>query len=207
MNKINFFVTICIVCALSIVSIMNAQKKGKSVTQFEKATFGAGCFWCTEAVFSRLPGVQSVVVGYAGGTVPKPTYEQVCSGTTGHAEVSQITFDPAKVTYEKLLETLWEAHDPTTLNQQGADHGTQYRSVIFYSDEKQKVTAEKSQKDAQKNFSDPIVTELKPLTVFYAAENYHQDYYDNNKNASYCRFVIKPKLDKLKIGNPSLREK
>ena len=177
------------------------------MTQFEKATFGAGCFWCTEAIFSRLPGVQSVVVGYAGGTTPNPTYEQVCSGSTGHAEVSQITFDPTKVSYEKLVETFWEAHDPTTLNSQGADHGTQYRSVIFYSDEKQKIVAEKSKKEAQKNFQDPIVTEIKPLKNFYIAENYHQDYYNANKNAPYCRFVIKPKLDKLKLGNPSLRDK
>ena len=169
------------------------------MNQVEKATLGAGCFWCVEAVFERLPGVKSVVAGYAGGTKPNPTYKEVCTGTTGHAEVAQITFDPAKISYEKLLEVYWEAHDPTTLNRQGADFGTQYRSVIFYQGENQKIAAEKSKREAQKKFTDPIVTELKPLTHFYEAENYHQDYYNSNPNAPYCRFVIKPKLEKLKM--------
>jgi len=167
--------------------------------QLEKATFGAGCFWCVEAVFERLPGVQSVVAGYAGGTTPNPTYEQVCTDTTGHAEVAQITFDPSKISYEKLLEVFWKAHDPTTLNRQGSDVGTQYRSVIFYHDEKQKIAAEKSKQEAQKSFSDQIVTEIKPLTAFYKAENYHQDYFNKNPNAPYCRLVIKPKLEKLHL--------
>ena len=167
------------------------------MNQFEKATFGAGCFWCVEAVFERLDGVQSVEAGYAGGSTVNPTYEEVCSGRTGHAEVAQITFDPKKISYEKLLEVLWEAHDPTTMNRQGADVGTQYRSVIFYQDEKQKTAAEKSKMGAAKNFSGPIVTEIKPLTQFYKAENYHQDYFQNNPNVPYCVYVIKPKLEKL----------
>ena len=165
----------------------------------EKATFGAGCFWCVEAVFERLDGVESVVAGYAGGTTSDPTYEQVCTGTTGHAEVAQLTFDPSKITYERLLEVYWEAHDPTTLNRQGADAGTQYRSVIFYHNEKQKAAAEKSKKEAQKDFDRPIVTEIQPLASFYQAENYHQDYFRNHPNAPYCVFVIKPKLKKLNL--------
>ncbi len=167
--------------------------------QLEKATFGAGCFWCTEAVFQRLPGVVSVMPGYAGGTKPNPTYEEVCTGTTGHAEVAQITYDPSKISYEKLLEMFWESHDPTTLNRQGADVGAQYRSAIFYHDAKQKTAVEKSKAQAQKEFHDPIVTEIKPLDHFYAAENYHQEYFNKNPNAPYCIFVIKPKLKKLKM--------
>ena len=164
-----------------------------------QAIFGAGCFWCVEAVFQRIPGVVSVIPGYAGGTKANPTYEEVCTGKTGHAEVARITFDPSKVSYEKLLEVFWEAHDPTTLNRQGADVGTQYRSAIFYNSEKQKIAAEKSRQQAQKLFDEPIVTEVKPLTAFYKAENYHQNYYNNNRNAPYCTFVIKPKLKKLKL--------
>lgn len=175
------------------------SQKGKQMPQLEKATLGAGCFWCVEAVFERLPGVQSVVAGYAGGTTPNPTYEEVCTDTTGHAEVGQITFDPSKISYEKLLEVFWEAHDPTTLDRQGDDVGTQYRSVIFYHDDKQRIAAEKSKQEAQKDFSDPIVTEIKPLTHFYVAENYHQDYFNKNQNAPYCRLVIKPKLEKLHL--------
>jgi len=175
-----------------------AQEGGKAV-HMEKATFGAGCFWCVEAVFERLEGVESVVAGYSGGTRPNPTYEQVCTGATGHAEVAQITYDPTKISYEKLLEVFWEAHDPTTLNQQGADVGTQYRSVIFYHDERQKAAAEKSKAAAQKNFDSPIVTQIEPLKQCYPAENYHQDYYKNHANAPYCVFVIKPKLKKLKL--------
>ena len=174
-------------------------QKGNQMHKFELATFGAGCFWCVEAVFERFPGVQSVVAGYAGGTKANPTYQEVCTGKTGHAEVAQITFDPAKISYERLLEVFWEAHDPTTLNRQGADAGTQYRSVIFYHDERQKLAVEKSKKEAQKAFEDPIVTEIQPLTNFYQAENYHQDYFNNNPNAPYCVFVIKPKLKKLKL--------
>lgn len=172
---------------------------GAQMTHDEKATFGAGCFWCVEAIFERYDGVKSVKAGYAGGTKSNPTYAEVCEGNTGHAEVAQITFDPSKITYEKLLEVFWEAHDPTTMNRQGADVGTQYRSVIFYHDEKQKLAAEKSKAVVQKQFSNKIVTEIVPLSNFSIAENYHQDYYRNNPNQPYCVFVIKPKLDKIKV--------
>ncbi len=163
----------------------------------EIADLGGGCFWCMEAVFERLPGVISVTSGFAGGTTPDPTYEQVCTETTGHAEVVEIVFDPAKISYSKLLEVFWQAHDPTTLNRQGADEGTSYRSIILYRDEKQKLVAEKSKLEAQNNFRSPIVTEIVPLKTFYKAEDYHQEYYDNNSDAGYCRVVIAPKLEKL----------
>ena len=169
--------------------------------KFEKATFGGGCFWCVEAVFERVDGVASAVSGYAGGTTVKPTYEQVCTGNTGHAEVVEITFDPKKVTYEELLNIFWNAHNPTTLNRQGADVGTQYRSVIYTHSEEQQLVAERSKQEAQKDFEDPIVTEITPAGPFYKAEQYHQDYFDNNPNAAYCTFVIAPKLKKLKSSN------
>jgi len=181
-----------------VASSVSLAQKGNSMAQ-EKATLGAGCFWCVEAVFERIPGVQSVVAGYAGGSKPNPTYEEVCNGNTGHAEVAQITFDPSIVSFEKILEVYWKAHDPTTMNRQGADVGTQYRSVVFYDGEKQKLAAERSKKEAQRYFEDPIVTEVQPLKEFYKAENYHQDYYKNNPNAAYCTFVIRPKLKKLKL--------
>lgn len=181
--------------------IMNTNKT-------ETATLGGGCFWCMEAVYERLPGVISVTSGYAGGHIANPTYEQVCTGTTGHAEVTQITFDPAKISFAKLLEVFWQAHDPTTLNRQGNDEGTQYRSVIFYHDEKQRLIAEKSKLAAQNDFSSPIVTEIVPFTKFYPAEDYHQGYYDDNTNAGYCRVVITPKLEKLehkKVIEPTVQ--
>ncbi len=183
---------------LLFFSLNSFAQKGKEMPHFEKATFGTGCFWCSEAVFEQLDGVKSVVAGYSGGTTSNPSYKEVCSGETGHAEVAQITFDPGKISYERLLEVFWESHDPTTLNRQGADVGTQYRSVIFYHDETQKLAAEKSRKEAAKNFSDPIVTAIQPLTHFYEAENYHQEYFRNNPDAPYCRFVIKPKVDEFK---------
>ena len=163
----------------------------------EIADLGGGCFWCMEAVFERLPGVISVTSGFAGGTTANPTYEQVCTETTGHAEVAEIVFDPAKISYAKLLEVFWQAHDPTTLNRQGADEGTSYRSIILYRDEKQKLEAEKSKLAAQADFKHPIVTEIVPLKKFYPAEEYHQEYFDNNSNAPYCQVVIAPKLEKL----------
>lgn len=166
----------------------------------ETATFGAGCFWCVEAVFERLEGVESVTAGYTGGTVPNPTYEQVCTGRTGHAEVAQIRYDPAKITYDQLLDLFWKSHDPTTLDRQGADVGTQYRSAIFYHNAEQKKAAEQSKARAAKLFEAPLVTEIVPLTTFYPAENYHQDYYRNNPHAPYCLFVIRPKLKKLELG-------
>lgn len=183
---------------LALISTGNVQKEMK-MNQLEKATFGAGCFWCVEAVFERLEGVKSVVAGYAGGRDPHPTYKEVCAGETGHVEIAQVTFDPKVISFEQLLEVFWKAHDPTTLNRQGADVGTQYRSVIFFADEKQKLAAEKSKRDASKLFDDPIVTAIEPLTNYSEAEAYHQDYYNNNKNAPYCQFVIKPKLDKLHL--------
>jgi len=170
---------------------------GLSMENFEKATFGGGCFWCVEAVFEGLEGVRSVVSGYAGGTKENPTYEDVCSGTTGHAEVVQITFDPGAVSYEELLETFWLAHDPTTLNSQGADVGTQYRSVVFTHNEAQREAAERSRNELRKRFERPVVTEIAPIERFYEAEESHQDYFRNNPNAPYCVFVIQPKLHKL----------
>ena len=166
----------------------------------EVATFGSGCFWCSEAVFSELQGVLKVVPGYAGGTIPDPTYEDVCTDTTGHAEVAQVTYDPSMISYRELLEVLFSTHDPTTLNRQGADVGTQYRSVIFYGDEGQKDEAEKiiGELTAEKAFRNPIVTELAPLGTFYPAEGYHMDYYRRNKSKPYCQAVIAPKLAKFR---------
>ena len=163
----------------------------------EIADFGGGCFWCMEAVFERLPGVISVTSGFAGGTTDNPTYEQVCTETTGHAEVTEIAFDPAKISYNQLLDVFWQAHDPTTLDRQGADEGTSYRSIILYRDKKQQLEAEKSKLAAQKNFHNPIVTEIVPLKKFWAAEDSHQKFYDNNPNYGYCRAIIAPKLEKL----------
>ena len=168
--------------------------------QLKTATLGAGCFWCIEAVFQNLKGVESVVSGYTGGRVENPTYEQICTGTTGHAEVAQIIFDPAVISFEDLLYVFWRTHDPTTLNRQGADVGTQYRSAIFYDSEEQKKVAEKSKAktDASDLWPDPIVTEISQLDKFYKAEEYHQDYYRLNSNQPYCRLIIDPKIRKLK---------
>jgi len=168
-----------------------------STNHTELATVGGGCFWCTEAVFQMLPGVKSVTSGYAGGTKDNPTYKEVCAGTTGHAEVNQIEYDPKVISFEKLLEAFWEAHDPTTLNRQGNDSGTQYRSIILYSSEAQRTVAEKSKAEAQKDLSQPIVTEIVPLKKFYKAEGYHQGYYRDNPNQPYCRMVIRPKVEKF----------
>jgi peptide-methionine (S)-S-oxide reductase len=166
----------------------------------ETATFGSGCFWCTEAIFLNVDGVHKVVSGYTGGKLKNPTYKEVCSGLSGHAEVVQLSFDPNEVSYDELLEIFWQTHDPTTLNKQGADEGTQYRSVIYYHNDHQKQLAERYKKelDASKAFADPIVTEISPATTFYKAEDYHQNYYNLNGNAPYCSYVIKPKLEKFK---------
>ncbi len=168
-------------------------------SNLEKATFGSGCFWCTEAIYERVEGVHSVVSGYAGGSVKNPAYKEVCDGTTGHAEVIQIGYDPKVVSYDELLEIFFKTHDPTTLNRQGADVGTQYRSVIFYNDDEQKKKAEyyKTELDKSGAWDNPIVTEISPLTNFYPAEDYHQDYYENNPNQGYCSFVIGPKVEKF----------
>lgn len=173
---------------------VNAQQK-----KLQKATFGMGCFWCTEALFQRLNGVTNVKSGYEGGNVPNPTYEEVCTGTTNHAEVIQMEYDPAKISYDELLEVFWKSHDPTTLNRQGADSGTQYRSVIFYHSPTQKETAEKYKAALNKGnaFGKPVVTEIVKAKPFYAAENYHQDYFTKNGELPYCRLVILPKMEKL----------
>jgi peptide-methionine (S)-S-oxide reductase len=187
-----------LIAAVAISLPTSAQSTNAMNTiQLETATLGGGCFWCVEAVYERLPGVVSVTSGYAGGHIENPTYKQICSGTTGHAEVAQIRFDPTKISYAKILEVFWQAHDPTTLNRQGADEGTQYRSAIFYHDEKQKLTAEKAKLAAQAQFNNPIVTEIVPLKKFYRAEDYHQGYYDANSRQPYCQAVIAPKLEKL----------
>ncbi len=187
--------------AVFLYTVFNSPAEDKPVTtttnHTETATLGGGCFWCTEAIFQMLPGVIKVSSGYAGGTKPNPTYKEVCMGDTGHAEVIQVEFDPAKVSYEAILKTFWDAHDPTTLNQQGADKGTQYRSIILYNSEAQKAAAEKSKAEAQKHFSDLITTQIVPLTQFYKAEDYHQDFYRANPNQGYCRAVIRPKVEKF----------
>jgi peptide-methionine (S)-S-oxide reductase len=193
------------ICLLSLgllvgsISASPAQTKimNDSTNQTELATVGGGCFWCTEAIYQMLPGVKSVTSGYAGGTKENPSYKEVCTGETGHAEVIQVEFDPKVISYEKVLETFWEAHDPTTLNRQGNDTGTQYRSIILYSNDAQKRAAEKSKAEAQKHFNSPIVTEIVPLKHFYKAEGYHQDYYRNNPNQGYCRAIIRPKVEKF----------
>jgi peptide-methionine (S)-S-oxide reductase len=163
----------------------------------EKALLGGGCFWCIEAVYNRVIGVHSALSGYAGGARPNPSYEQVCTGVSGHAEVVEIIFDPSVISYEEILAIFWEIHNPTTLNAQGADKGTQYRSVIYYVDEKQKEQALASIEDAQKSFKDTIITELSPLPEFFTAEHYHQNYYSEHPTQGYCYTVIAPKLEKF----------
>ncbi len=207
-NKALFFLLI----SFGLTSSCESQKsnENKPVTKSpdqtipldmktEFATFGAGCFWCVEAVFQELKGVFKVESGYMGGALPNPTYRDVCTGTTGHAEVARLTFDPSVISYEELLEVLWTTHDPTTLNRQGADAGTQYRSVIFYYNDEQKRKAEDSKAEvAPAIWDQTIVTQIVPATTFYPAEEYHQDYYANNQNAGYCRMVINPKIEKVR---------
>lgn len=166
----------------------------------DTATFGAGCFWCVEAIFQELKGVHKVVSGYMGGHVKRPSYKEVCTGNTGHAEVVQILYDPSVISFAELLEVFWQTHDPTTPNRQGADVGTQYRSVIFYHSEEQRKTAEelKMSLDLSGAYPNPIVTEISPASEFYEAEDYHQNYYALNATAPYCQFVIKPKMDKFR---------
>ena len=204
---------------ISVVSFMGlsscAQKNNKSDTKkdpkvmttantstplnMDTATFGTGCFWCTEAIFQQLEGVEKVTSGYSGGTVANPTYEEVCSKTTGHAECLNIVYNPAKISFDELLEVFWQTHDPTTLNRQGADAGPQYRSVVFYHNEEQKTKTARYKAELDKSgaFNNPIVTTLEPFTVFYPAESYHQNYYNNNTSQGYCQFVIRPKLEKF----------
>ena len=197
--------TIAILAAWSLSGWLDAKEETVSETKapidtanLSTATFGGGCFWCTEALLETLDGVKTVVSGYSGGHQQNPTYKEVCNGTTGHAEVVQVKFDAELISFEELLSYFWQAHDPTTLNRQGNDVGTQYRSVILYHDENQKKAAEKSKADAADSFDDPIVTEIVAFEKFYPAEDYHQDFFRKNPNQGYCYFVIKPKLQKFK---------
>jgi peptide-methionine (S)-S-oxide reductase len=186
------------ILAIGLGLIVNAQPDMKS-KNLEKATFGAGCFWCTEAVFTRVNGVTEAISGYSGGTEKNPTYEMISTGRTSYAEVTQITYDPEIVSFETLLKVFWETHDPTTLNRQGADVGPQYRSVVFYHNEEQKILSEKFKEKLNKAkiWNDPVVTEIAPYKNFYEAEDYHQDFYENNPNYGYCRIVIAPKIKKF----------
>lgn len=184
----------------------SAQKQTKTTdmkttnnSNLDTATFGAGCFWCVESIFQEVKGVVSVTSGYSGGIVKNPSYKEVCTGMTGHAEVCQIVYDPKQVMFDQLLEVFWTTHDPTTVNQQGNDHGTQYRSAIFYHNDQQKQIAEdyKKKLSASGAWDKPVVTEITPFAIFYTAEDYHQDYYNQNGDEPYCKYVIKPKLDKF----------
>lgn len=185
--------------AQSLREISNSTNMQSNIAT-DTATFGTGCFWCTEAVFESLEGVISATSGYSGGNVADPTYEQVCSGNTGHAECIQVVYDSKKISYDDLLQVFWESHDPTTLNKQGADVGTQYRSVIFYHNPQQKQLAEsyKQKLNNENTFGKPVVTEIKAATTFYPAENYHQEYFKLNGHAPYCQFVIQPKVEKIR---------
>ena len=189
-------------CAQNTESEYGSMAKDKNIENMDKletATLGAGCFWCVEAVFQQLKGVEKVESGYSGGHVKDPSYREICSGNTGHAEVCQVHFDPNEISFEEILEVFWTTHDPTTLNRQGNDVGTQYRSAIFYHDEKQKEIAERSVKEvAVQIWDDPIVTEISPLTNYYPAEEYHQNYWFQNGNQPYCRIVINPKVEKFR---------
>jgi peptide-methionine (S)-S-oxide reductase len=198
--------TVILTVLLSLYNISGKQQEIKPTycmiesQNIEIATLGSGCFWCTEAVFEGLKGIVSAESGYSGGYIKNPSYREVCNGATGHAEVVQIRFDPSLISYEEILEVFFHTHDPTTLNQQGADVGTQYRSVIFYHNPSQKEIAEKVIHDLTKSnaFNKPIVTQISPFTAFYKAEDYHQDYFAKNPEASYCSFVIRPKIDKFR---------
>ncbi len=195
-----------IILFLTVISAAQEVKKESNrhkmdnTSKVDTATFGAGCFWCVEAVFQRLKGVEKVISGYTGGTKENPTYKEVCTGRTGHAEACQVIYNPSVITYPELLEVFWSTHDPTTLNRQGADEGTQYRSVIFYHNDEQKKLAEgyKEELTKQKIYSNPIVTEITPFKKFYKAEDYHQNYFNENPEQAYCNLVIQPKVEKFK---------
>lgn len=199
MFKVIMKVYLTLIFALAITAAGAQSNPSKKMNELETATLGSGCFWCTEAFFLRLKGVESVVSGYSGGKVKNPTYKEVCSGLTGHAEVVQVKFDPTVISFAEILEVFWNTHDPTTLNKQGYDEGTQYRSAVFYHNEDQKRTAEdyKKQLDQSGAFKKPIVTEITPFSVFYPAEDYHQNYYALNPNQGYCQVVIRPKIEKF----------
>jgi peptide-methionine (S)-S-oxide reductase len=210
MNKLNFFAKSIIVflCATGCLSqdeaSISINKKNNNIDKkkervMETSILGGGCFWCTEAVFERVEGIKDVISGYAGGEILNPTYKQICTGTTGHAEVIKIIYDPKVITYEQLLQIFAECHDPTTLNRQGADVGTQYRSTIMYLSDSQEKAARLWKESLSDKFVDPVVTEIIPAPKFYKAEEYHQDYYTKNPNQGYCSVVIRPKLKKLKL--------
>jgi peptide-methionine (S)-S-oxide reductase len=184
----------------STTKTMDNEKKSSTVnSNIDTATFGAGCFWCVEAVFQRLEGVLSVKSGYSGGTVKNPSYKEVCQGTTGHAEVCQVTYDKTKISFDELLEVFWKVHDPTTLNRQGNDYGTQYRSAVFYHNDEQKKLAEKYKEEINKSgaYPSPVVTEITAFTNFYPAEDYHDNYFNQNGSEPYCKYVIQPKVEKF----------
>ncbi|MFO0357827.1 MAG: peptide-methionine (S)-S-oxide reductase MsrA [Sphingobacteriaceae bacterium] len=209
--KQKFKIAVTLVAAIFFASAcaQNDQTKNKmedkastnntTATNIDTATFGAGCFWCVEAVFQRLNGVISIESGYSGGSIKNPAYREVCMGTTGHAEVCRILFDKTKVSFDELLEVFWKTHDPTTLNQQGNDIGTQYRSVVFYHNDEQKKLAEKYKEEINKSgaYPNPIVTEISPLINYFKAEDYHQNYFNQNGQEGYCRYVIQPKVEKF----------
>jgi peptide-methionine (S)-S-oxide reductase len=200
-----FILTIALILTLTSF----AQRTMNDIKQYDTATFGTGCFWCSEAIFDRVEGVISATPGYSGGTIPNPDYEMVCTGKSGYAEVVQIIYHPEIISYNELLEIFWQTHDPTTLNRQGADVGTQYRSVIFYHNNEQKKMAEyyKSELEKSKIWDSLIVTEISPFEKFYKAESYHIDYYKNNPSNSYCNFVITPKIEKFeKVFSDKIKE-
>ncbi len=211
MNRLKIYALLTLFLALisfgclqqEVVANKTEDRKVKMVEEKDKtmeiSILGGGCFWCTEAVFERIDGIKDVISGYAGGEIPNPTYKQICTGETGHAEVIKIKFDPSVISYTKILEIFGDCHNPTTLNKQGADEGTQYRSTIMFLSEDQKNLAQKWKKELSKKFEDPIVTEIVPAPIFYTAEDYHQDYYRKNPNQGYCSFVIRPKLKKLNL--------
>ena len=206
----NISMTIMVIFLTTLTSCAQKENQNKIMSsetnlslpagvKTDTATLGTGCFWCTEAIFQELDGVLKVTSGYSGGNVENPTYKEVCEGNTGHAEVIQVVYDPSKITFDELLKAFWQSHDPTTLNRQGNDVGPQYRSVIYYHNAEQREKAEKYKADLDKSkaFDNPIVTEISPFSKFYVAENYHQDYYNNNGSQPYCYYVIRPKLEKF----------
>lgn len=205
-KKLFIFISSLVFITLISMTIKNPEQdkkkeeKMENADHIETATLGAGCFWCVEAIFQDLRGVHSVVSGYAGGHVKNPSYKDVCTGTTGHAEVAVIKFDPETISFKDILYVFWLTHDPTTLNKQGGDVGTQYRSAIFYHSEEQKKIAEKSKKETEEDaiYPNPLVTEIVPISNYYEAEDYHQDYYNLNPNQQYCKLVIDPKVQKFR---------
>ncbi|WP_432419559.1 peptide-methionine (S)-S-oxide reductase MsrA [Flavobacterium marginilacus] len=208
--KTKTLILLCLLFTGILFSQNNTKTKKMTQSNFETITLGGGCYWCVEAVYENLKGVKTVVSGFSGGKTTNPSYEEVCSGTTGHAEVVQITFDKNVTSLDEIFKVFFTVHDPTTLNRQGADRGTQYRSVIFYNDEEQKKEAQSiiAELNKAKVYQNPIVTTVEPFTKFYKAEDYHQNYYANNKNQPYCQMVIQPKIEKFeKVFKDKLKTK